>query len=91
MDHEGQLDAFRAAADAQNGVSLTVTDCLALCSASNVIVVRHGRSRQFFGRAASDEATSAFTAWIDDGLGETAPDSVQTWRIDPAREFEQGD
>ena len=91
MDHEGQLEALRAAVDDQTGVSLTVTDCLALCSASNVIVVRHGRERQFFGRAASDEATAAFADWIDDGLGPDAPDAVRPWVIDPAREFEQGD
>jgi predicted metal-binding protein len=40
-DHEAQLSAIRAAAQALPGTRLLVANCLSRCDYSNVVVVRH--------------------------------------------------
>ena len=89
FDHDAQLALLTAAA-ASAGGSVRTTDCLALCSASNVVVVRTGGERIFLGRTANLATSEAVAAWIAAGAP-SGDASVGSWVIDPQYEFEEGD
>ncbi len=88
FDHEAQLALIEAAAQAHRAAECRTTDCLALCSASNVVIIRDGRERFFLGRTAGDSATKMLAEWLASGGG-PLPDQLRRHLIDPVQEFEE--
>lgn len=90
FDHDSQLADLEAAAARVDGICQT-TDCLALCSASNVVVVARNRERTFLGRTAQVDRAMAIRDWIAAGATTPLPAAVAAAVIDPKLEFEEGD
>lgn len=88
FDHAAQITALSAAVEALGTGSVRVGDCLAMCSASNVVVVRKGRITRFLGRMADDHATAALCQWLEGGDIEL-PEALAAHLVDPASEFEE--
>ncbi len=88
FDHDRQLASLGTAAELGGGTS-SETECLALCSASNVVVIRKGADRVFLGRAANLDATNAIASWLADGAPKPLPEPVRALVIDPDEEFEE--
>jgi len=88
FDHDAQLASLRTAAELGGGTT-SETECLALCSASNVVVVRNGEDRVFLGRAANLDATNAIASWLANAAPSPLPEPVKALVIDPDREFEE--
>ncbi|MEM9040728.1 MAG: hypothetical protein AAGD33_12600 [Actinomycetota bacterium] len=63
VDHDGHVERLRAATDGVNGRVMTV-DCLGPCERSNVVVVRRGTRRTWFGDLLDDEQIDRLGAWI---------------------------
>lgn len=88
FDHPAQIESLRDAIGDAAGASVRVGECLAMCSASNVVVVRAGRDVTYFGHMADIEATEALCAWLADRT-DTLPAYLEEHVVDPANEFEQ--
>ncbi|MCB0992555.1 MAG: hypothetical protein KDB16_16365 [Acidimicrobiales bacterium] len=88
FDHPAQIAAVAAAVEARGAGSVRVGDCLAMCSASNVVVVRSGRTTRFLGRMADDRATAALCQWLEGGYPDL-PAPLAAHLVDPASEFEE--
>lgn len=75
IDHAAHLATLRAAAFAGSGKLWTV-DCLGTCERSNVIAVRSGGRRRWFGEVLSDVAIATLAAWIAGGGVDEPPASM---------------
>jgi hypothetical protein len=67
MDHPGQVERLRAALPTGVPSTLWEVDCLGTCASSNVIVVRLGQTRRWFGEMLDREHTDMLAAWIHAG------------------------
>ncbi len=70
VDHDAQLDTLRAALP--DGGRLWTVDCVGPCESSNVVVVRRGTRRRWFGGVLTERTTAAIATWIGSG----APDEM---------------
>lgn len=76
VDHQGQLDALLAAAGPD--VSVRVTGCVGLCSASNLVIVgRPGGTRLWLGGILTEEATATLADWIRSGGDDPVPEALR--------------
>ncbi len=77
IDHAGQLAAIRATAGTI-GAKLFTVDCLGSCERANVVVVRTGVERRWFGGLRSAESVEAFVDWLEGGAtrGEAVPSAL---------------
>jgi hypothetical protein len=83
VDHAGQLDALRAATLAQERARLWEVDCLGPCSSSNVVVVRSGTARRWFGQMLDPDDTQLLAAWIEAGAHTSPPPRLAARQFDP--------
>ena len=83
VDHDGQLEAIRGVAD-EIGARLWTVDCLGPCERSNVVVVRSGAERRWFGSVLDEDKTADLASWVRSGAGLPLPASLQTLEFDPA-------
>jgi hypothetical protein len=82
VDHDRQADLLRQAADAVGGRLRTV-DCLGPCDRSNVVVVRSGTRRRWFGSILDEATTSALAAWVRDGAATAPPSLIRDLEFSP--------
>jgi hypothetical protein len=83
VDHDAQLASLRDALPV--GARLWVVDCLGACDRSNVVVVRRGGRRRWFGEVLDEADSAELGAWLAAPSG--APDARLPVRL-AAREFE---
>lgn len=81
VDHDAQLDQLRAAVPP--GGKFWTVDCLGPCAASNVVVVRAGGTRHWFGRVLRTDQTSELASWITDGAPAALPQPLAELTIAP--------
>jgi hypothetical protein len=74
VDHAAQLGGLGAALPA--GSRLWEVDCLGPCERSNVVVVRTGTRRRWFGGVLDPEITTTLAAWITSGPSGPPPAAV---------------
>ena len=74
VDHDTHLARLQSAT-AGNG-NLWTVDCLGVCERSNVVVVRSGNTRYWFGDMLGDTSLEALAAWIAEGAGGDIPDEL---------------
>jgi hypothetical protein len=82
VDHVGQLARLRAALP-DDGSRVWEVDCLGPCERSNVVVVRRGRRRRWFGEVLDQEDTGALAAWLAAGPGAMPPARLAAREFDP--------
>jgi hypothetical protein len=80
FDHAEQVDQLRAAAA---GARLWTVDCLGPCERSNVVVVRSGSDRHWFGAVLGPSATATVGAWVGGGATLPVPMSLRALEFDP--------
>ncbi|MEM8745809.1 MAG: hypothetical protein AAGF91_03835 [Actinomycetota bacterium] len=73
VDHDGHEERLRTAAEAAAGRVMTV-DCLGPCERSNVVVVRRGTQRTWFGDLLDDDQIDRLGAWIASGSPDVPAD-----------------
>jgi hypothetical protein len=76
VDHVAQLSAIDDAGEAAGNARVAVTKCLDVCSASNVVVVRHhvpGNPTVWLGQVLSARDTLLLTQWLRQGGPARAP------------------
>lgn len=73
VDHDGHVRRLRSAIDTVNGRVMTV-DCLGPCERSNVVVVRRGTRRHWFGDLLDDDQVDRLGAWIGSGADDVPVD-----------------
>jgi (2Fe-2S) ferredoxin len=74
--HQGQPDALLDAAGPN--VSVRVTGCVGLCSASNLVIVgRPGGTRLWLAGVLTEEATATLAAWIRSGGDDPVPERLR--------------
>lgn len=79
VDHDGQEAALRAVAG-----RFYTPDCLGPCERSNVVVVRSGATRTWFGEILDDQHIAALATWIAGGADTAAlPTSLAEHRFEP--------
>lgn len=83
VDHAGQLERLRGALP-DEGTRLWTVDCLGPCARANVVVVRSGGVRRWFGDVLDDADTDALAAWIHDDAPHGTPPPPRL----AAREFQ---
>ena len=83
VDHDAQLDWLRAALPAA-GDRLWEVDCLGPCERSNVIVVRAGGGRRWFGDMLAPADTAAMARWIAAGAPDALPPALRRREMSPA-------
>ena len=67
VDHRDQVERLGAALPAGLPSRLWQVDCPGPCSSSNVVVVRSGRSRRWFGEMLDTEDIDDLADWIRSG------------------------
>ncbi len=82
VDHDAELASARAAAAAA-GARFWTTDCLGRCERSNVVVVRAGGSRRWFGEMLAGPEVDALAAWITGGARSPVPPRLSVHEFDP--------
>ncbi|MEM9201850.1 MAG: hypothetical protein AAGC53_09320 [Actinomycetota bacterium] len=80
VDHEAQVTAFRNAATAA-GTRFHTVECLGPCERANVVVVRDGADRHWFG-AVGDYETATIADWLTD-VDQPLPTSLEAQRFEP--------
>jgi hypothetical protein len=96
VEHDAQVEALRAALPSDRRARLFVVDCLGPCEHSNVVVVRAGERRHWFGHVLRRGDTAVLARWLQAGapllpppMGrayEFAPDAAgTTLAMDPRR------
>lgn len=75
VDHDAQIAALEAAVADRARTKVHITDCLGPCERSNVIVVRSGRTKRWFGGMLGTMVTQSLAEWVADGAtGEVPPE-----------------
>lgn len=82
IDHDDQLHQLRAAAD-EGGARLWTVDCLGPCERSNVVVVRSGQQRRWFGSVLDEATTSALAGWVRTGALSSPPEAIGDLEFSP--------
>jgi hypothetical protein len=83
VDHAAQLEALRAAALSHGSARLWEVDCLGPCSSSNVVVVRTGTARRWFGQMLDPRDTAVLAEWIHSGATTLPPPRIAARQFDP--------
>ena len=73
VDHAAQVRTLRDHLPSQIRARLFEVDCLGPCSRSNVVVVRSGGVRRWFGHVLDVDVTDALAEWIERGACEPVP------------------
>lgn len=76
VDHDRHVDRLRSATAAAGGRVLTV-DCLGPCDRSNVVVVRRGTRRDWFGGLLDDDSIDRLGKWIESDSAEVPGDLTE--------------
>jgi len=66
IDHDAHLALLRATAEGSS-TKLWTVDCLGSCERSNVVVVRTGATRRWFGDMLDDDDIDQLAAWLQTG------------------------
>lgn len=83
-DHDLHLDRIRAVGSEAKAKVFTV-GCLGPCERSNVVVVRSGSQRRWFGELLTDDQLAHFTGWLATGGTQPITDSLAQHRFDGPR------
>lgn len=89
IDHQDQVDTIRTAVASleslrpANTGRVWETDCLGPCDRSNVIVVRSGTVRLWFGPILSKAQTKALAKWVAGGAPGHPPEELQALIFQP--------
>lgn len=83
IDHQDQVDTLRAALQRATIGRLWETDCLGPCDRSNVIVVRSGTVRRWFGPVLSTEQTATLAQWLAGRAHGRPPEELQALVFQP--------
>lgn len=78
IDHAAHLDTLRSALPAGRSTKLWTVDCLGPCDHSNVIVVRTGATRRWFGDILADDDIQTLANWIRTGTASPPPAVLQS-------------
>lgn len=81
VDHDAQLEQLRAAVP--DGGRFWRVGCLGPCEAANVVVVRSGPVRRWFGHVLTPERTDRLADWIAAGAPEPVPAALRSLEIAP--------
>lgn len=85
VDHAGQVASLRAALPSGERSRLFEVDCFGTCERSNVVAVRAGSTRTWFGRVLDPGDTGALAAWIAAGAASEPPAMMLAHVFEPAR------
>lgn len=66
VDHEDHLARLRSAVADRPAAALRTVDCLGPCERANVVVVRKGAQRWWFGEIREQSEIDELTGWIGD-------------------------
>lgn len=80
-DHEAHAE--RLASAVSPAAKLWVVDCLGPCERSNVVVIRSGGRRRWFGDLLTDESLGALAGWLSTGASHDPPSAVAGHEFDP--------
>jgi len=83
LDHHGQVERLRAALPKEIPSALWEVDCLGACSSSNVIVVRRGQNRRWFGEMLDRERTEMLAEWIQGGANDALKEKLAAQEFSP--------
>ncbi|MCU1346210.1 MAG: hypothetical protein JWL70_2476, partial [Acidimicrobiia bacterium] len=83
FDHGDQLEQLQALVARSASARLLVTDCLGPCERSNVMVVRSGAARRWFGDLTTAADTSALLDWLAGGAEAPVPPRLAARQFDP--------
>lgn len=81
VDHDRQLTEVRDALRSED--RLYTVDCLGPCERSNLVVVRTGTTRTWFGEVLDEELTNALVDWLTAGTPGEPPSNLADRRFDP--------
>jgi (2Fe-2S) ferredoxin len=73
VDHDAHLARIRSAVSASASTRLWTTGCLGPCERSNVVVVRTGTGRRWFGDVLTDDAVRGLADWLAAGTPPRLP------------------
>ena len=83
VDHDAQVDRLQAAVAGRRRAKLYTTNCLGPCERSNVVVVRSGSERIWFGDVLDATSTAALADWVEAGAPPFLPDRLAELRFVP--------
>ncbi len=90
IDHQDQIDTLRTAVASLESLRpastgrVWATDCLGPCDRSNVIVVRSGAVRLWFGPILSKAQTKTLAKWVAGGAPGHPPEELEALVFQPA-------
>ncbi|MEM9135262.1 MAG: hypothetical protein AAF962_26285 [Actinomycetota bacterium] len=85
MDHEALLTSIRTVV-AESEARLRVTDCLGPCAHANVVAVRRGPERLWFGNLLGHAITESLAEWAAGGARGDVPPELEIFRFNPDHE-----
>lgn len=83
VDHDAQVDRLQAAVAGRRRAKLYTTNCLGPCERSNVVVVRSGSERMWFGDVLDTAVTAALADWVQAGAPPLLPERLAERRFTP--------
>jgi hypothetical protein len=83
VDHRAQFQQLQAALPRDIRSKLWEVDCLGPYSSSNVVVVRSGQSRRWFGEMLNSEDTRLSAQWIRGGGKDVLPPHLAAHEFEP--------
>lgn len=83
VDHQAHLEMLRTAIRSNNRARLWETNCLGPCDRSNVVVVRSGAVRRWFGPLLTDGETDLLATWVADGCQDEPPSELEHLLFEP--------
>ncbi len=85
VDHQALLDVMEKQV-AGSTTRLRVTDCLGPCERSNVVAVRRGEDRFWFGNMHGALVTESLAEWAANGAKGQVPPELEIFRFSPDHE-----
>lgn len=83
VDHRDHLARLRAATSTARSTKVWEVDCLGPCERSNVVVVRTGATRRWFGDLLADDDVQLLVQWIERGAACEPPLALQKLEFTP--------
>ncbi|WP_395156122.1 hypothetical protein [Ilumatobacter sp.] len=83
VDHVAQVDRLQVAVAGRRRAKLYTTNCLGPCERSNVVVVRSGSERIWFGDVLDTAVTAALADWVEAGAPPLLPERLAERRFVP--------
>ncbi len=83
VDHDAQVETLRVAVAEHPRTRLYTTDCLGPCERSNVVVVRSGRTKRWFGGLLGVHSTEALAEWASEGAVGDVPAELEPFEFTP--------